>query len=273
MRVLPWLPLPEDPVRDIERARRVTGAAMLRATWHLPPGEVLERHAELLSRLGEQPRKRLSPRQYEALRAIALASVTAWTLGCDHWSIRAVANASSLAVHRHNAALLPESWNYSTHLHFFLLALSSCSAEEREDPEFAAALLEALQLCFAWAYLQAGVSKLRNSGRAWAEGRTLRASWAEARSTAGRWLSRRDPRWAAGASLAALVFELGYVAALLTPGRHRDFLGLSCLAFHGATKATLDISFWHFSWYALPLYGVPRTISERLGRLSMRFRG
>ncbi|SDT83354.1 hypothetical protein SAMN05216371_8175 [Streptomyces sp. TLI_053] len=272
MRLLPWLPAAKDPVDDLAVVKALTGAALLRTTWHLPPGDVLEREAVVLERLGHTSAKRLSARQYEALRAVALASLAGWTLGCDHWAVRVLANASSLAVHGQNAALLPESWNYASHLHFFLVLLTLFPVGERTTPDSAAVLLEALQLCYAWAYLQAGASKLRNTGVRWADGRTLRASWAESRSPLGEWLGRRDLRWASAASTAALVLELGFVPALLVPGPHRRLLGLASLAFHGSTKATLGISFWHFSWYAVPLFGLPESVSGPVARLAAHAR-
>lgn len=269
MRILAWTSPPTSPVQQLAAVKLVTGMALLRSTWHLPPGDLFEREGALVRPpRADHDRPNLVAEHYDTLRAVALVSVAAWTLGCDHWSVRAVANISTLAVHHHNAALVPDSWNYSTHLNFFLLMLSLYSEEEQRDPTVATTLLEAMQICYAWGYLQAAVSKLRNSGVHWANGSTLRASWAESRSSLGRWLSRRDRRWAAAASTAALAFEAGFLPALLLPGRQRQLLGLAALGFHGATKATLGISFWHYNWYALPLFGVPDTAAEWGSRLA-----
>ena len=118
-------------------------------------------------------------------------------------------------------------------------------------------MVAALQLYYAWVYLQSGVAKLAASGPKWMNGRTVHGSWAELGTTFGRRLARADRRVAAGAASLSLLFELGFPVALLCLWRRKELVGAASLAFHASVKATLDISFWHHAAYAMPLFTVP----------------
>jgi hypothetical protein len=254
-----WWAGQENPAERVRLARLVTGAAVLRATWHLPPGSFIGRESVILRQADTAAgsRGRLSPVQYQALRWMSLASVAAWTLGCDRGAVRITANTATLLVHRENVKVYPPSWNYSTHLHAYLAFLSAHSGGELEEAEAASRTLALMQLGYAWIYLQAGVSKLRNTGLTWVNGATLRGSWAECGTPLGKRASRLDGKVAAAASLAAVAFELGFLPATILLHRHRSLLGLASLAFHAIVKATLGISFWHQHWLALPLFLFP----------------
>ncbi|GEM30838.1 hypothetical protein NN3_18450 [Nocardia neocaledoniensis NBRC 108232] len=226
---------------------------MLRATWHLPPGSVFGHEGPLLdAAAGHRPKLRLSRRQFDATRWVSLLSVAAWTLGYEHWLVRASANVSSCMVHCQNARLHERSWNYASHLHVFLLSLSAVRTPTTETQS---ALVAGLQSYFASIYAQAGLSKLIAAGPHWADGATLRGSWAEYGTPLGRRLSTSDLRIAAAASGATLLIELGLLPLLFLAGRRGwKIVGLSSLAFHAASKATMDISFWHLAWFAYPLF-------------------
>jgi hypothetical protein len=256
-----WRADQDDAMQRLALTRCVVGLAMVRATWHLPPGSVFTNEGQLLDLVsGRAPLRQPTGRQYEMLRAMAMLSAGAWALGCEHPGLKAVANLSSCAVHWRNARLHDEVWNYNSHLNVFMLALSCVDLSGKGDgdrevpPDVAVALVAALQSYYAWIYFQAGISKLLNGGMGWLDGTTVRGSWAEYGTPLGRSLSKADIRVAAAASIAALAFELSFFPVLLAGRRYRRALGLASLCFHLATKATMDISFWHLSWLAVPLF-------------------
>ncbi|MFI6761057.1 hypothetical protein ACIBF5_18165 [Micromonospora sp. NPDC050417] len=240
-------------------ARVTTGAAVLRTLWHLPPGEVLHEYADQA-----EPGWRLDARQYEALRGIAFLSVAAWTLGCEHPAVRLAANGSFAALQRHVAHFDQRAWNYNSNLNLALLLLSTSDTRgSLADPdrapstEVASAMLAAMQLYYAWVYFQSGVAKLVVGGPKWVDGRTVAGSWAELGTPLGRRLARADRRVAATAGALSLLFELGFPAALLGLWQRKELVGAASLAFHAGVKATMDISFWHHSAFALPLFVLP----------------
>jgi hypothetical protein len=264
----------EDALQRLALTRYVVGAAIVRATWHLPPGSVFVNEGRLLDLVsGRAPLNHLTGRQYEILRALALLSGGAWALGCEHPGLKAAANLSSCAVHWRNASLHDEVWNYNSHLNVFMLVLSCIDLGGRREggrkvpPEVAAALVAALQSYYAWIYFQAGISKLLNGGAGWLDGTTVRGSWAEYGTPLGRSLSKADIRVAAAASIAALAFELSLFPMLLARPRYRPVLGLASVCFHAATKATMDISFWHLSWLAVPLFIADPSLARKISRV------
>src|ERR1700728_918454 len=124
----------EDAVQRLALTRYMVGLAMIRATWHLPPGSLFAREGILLDLAsGRAPSKQLTGRQYEMLRALALLSDGAWTLGYEHPALKAIANLSSCAVHWRNARFHDEVWNYNSHLNVFMLVLSCVDLSERQD--------------------------------------------------------------------------------------------------------------------------------------------
>jgi hypothetical protein len=259
-----WWLEQDTPIGRLTATRIVTGAATLRATWHLPPADIFTHEAKILDATADCKPFRLSAEQYQALRLISLTSVAAWTLGCDHIAVRVAANASTLLVHRQNATLHPPSWNYSTHLNAYLAFLTGLRRSDWRDPKTASHVLALMQAGYSWIYLQAGLSKLRNAGPAWINGSTLRGSWAECGTPLGRRLSRLDPKIAALATTSALAFELGFLLAVILANHNRYLSGMASLSFHALTKLTLDISFWHHYWLAIPLFLLPPTVAAAL---------
>ncbi|MFB7280328.1 hypothetical protein ACFCZV_24805 [Streptomyces hydrogenans] len=266
-------------------ARLTTGLAILNTLRHLPPGDAL---VDEWSRKedGEDPRSgRLSAEQYEALRRLAFVSTAAWTLGAESKALKFAANASFAAVQRHVAQFDQRAWNYNSNLNVYLLLLSltdsRCSLAEAagegvEDDgpssEVATAVLFAMRLYYGCLYFQSGLSKVLLSGPAWADGRTLRGSWAELGNRAGKWLSRRPMTVAAAASAATLAFELLFPVAQIALRKHPRAVGLSSLAFHASTKATMGISFWHHAVHALPLFVLDPGAERHTARLLRAFR-
>jgi hypothetical protein len=248
-------------------ARYTTGAAILRTVWHMPSGAVLAEQQQLLERAGQPPaRFRLTPAQYEALRGVAIVSAAAWALGSDRLEVKAAANLSFLALQKHQIGVHEDLYSYTSHLNTFLLLLCLAEAKARgphttrdlvPPDRLASAAVAAMQTYFATVYFQSGLSKVRASGMKWLDGRTLRASWSELGTPLGKRLSRQDLRLAAAASAAAVGFELAFLPGLLVGFRHKHVLGLLSLGFHASVKATMNISFWHFAWFALPLLVMP----------------
>lgn len=261
-----WWTSQEDAAARLTLLRLTTGLAMLRATWHLPPASVFDGEGPMLDAAeGRRQRRRLPRRQYEVMRWASMLSVAAWTFGCEHPLVKICANLSSCAVHGQSVRLHERSWNYASHLHIFLLALSAVRAP---SARVQSALVAGLQSYYTSIYFQAGLSKLVTAGPRWADGTTLRGSWAEYGTPLGRRLSTSDLRVAAVASGTTLLFELGLLPLLFLGGRRGwKMLGLSSLAFHAAVKSTMGISFWHLAWYAYPLFLADPKASPFLSRL------
>ncbi|MEV7185436.1 hypothetical protein [Kitasatospora sp. NPDC093102] len=280
--------------------RLITGAAVLRTVWHLPSGRFVADYKPMVEEADGRPAKgpALDPLVYEALRGVAAVSTGAWMLGARHPAVKIAANGSFALLQRQLVALDDDAYNYNSHLNVFLALLSladepgsavagavtgavagtgaAVDAEYRADPEYteyASAVLTALQAYYATMYLQSGISKLVKVGWRWTEGRTLRAAWAEVGTPAGKRLAAMDPGLAKAASTAALVYELAFAPLLVAAWRHKELLGLSSAAFHGAVKATMGISFWHLSWFSVPLFAAPDEAVRRCGRLLAAPRG
>lgn len=252
------LPDIEGAGERLAMARLTTGLAVLNTLWHLPPGEVLEQHRAT----EEEPARRVSPEQYEALRRLAFVAVGAWTLGAEHKAVKCAANVSFAAVQRHVAQFDQRAWNYNSNLNVYLLLLSLTDtrggeARDQPDPAVASAVLRAMRLYYGCVYFQSALSKLVLSGPAWADGRTLRGSWAELGTRTGKWLSTKPMGVAVAASALALGFELAFPAAQVLLRRRPQLVGLASLGFHASVKATMDISFWHHAVHAVPLFVAP----------------
>ena len=266
-RLVRWWVDQDAAVERLRLVRITTGLALLRATAHLPPGDFFANEARRIDEVLGRQEKRLHGNAYEAVRAVAVASLAAWTAGSDNRAVRALANGTSFLLHRQNARVDPQVWDYAGHLNAFLLALSTVDKPDRRS---ASALLAAFQTYYGFSYFQAAVSKLLVSGLPWLDGRTLRASWAECGTPLGKRLSRAPLPLAAAASGAAVAFELAFLPLLLLePGLGR-LLGLGSIGFHAAIRATLGISFWHHVWFAVPLFVLPPTTVRRLGRSRRR---
>ncbi|MEU3227027.1 hypothetical protein ABZ695_28225 [Streptomyces sp. NPDC006976] len=271
-----------DAVQRLRLARYTTGAAILRTVWHMPSGTVVAEQRELLESAGQEPSGfQLSPAQYEAVRGVALVSAAAWALGNDRPEVKITANLSFLALQRHQVAMHQDLYSYTSHLNTFLLLLCLVDAEAagpdathgRTPPDrLASAALAAMQSYYALVYLQSGISKLRVTGVKWLDGRTLRGSLAELGTPLGKRLSRQDLRLLAAAGTAAVGFELAFLPGLLAGWRHKQVFGLLSLGFHTSIKATMNISFWHFAWFALPLFVLPAETEQRIGAALKGFR-
>ncbi|MEV5882445.1 hypothetical protein AB0L74_06940 [Streptomyces sp. NPDC052020] len=254
--------------------RLTTGAAVLRTVWHLPPGRFLADYQPLVDQAAGKRGSgwTLHPLAYEALRCVAAASTGAWMLGAKHPAVKITANASFALLQRRVVALDDSLYSYNSHLNVFLglLSLLDDSAEpgsRNPHEEYAAALLTAMQAYYATMYLQSALAKLTAVGWRWARGRTLRGAWAELGTPTGKRLSAMSPELARAASTAALLYELAFAPALVVLWKRKALLGLSSAAFHGAIKATLDISFWHLSWFSVPLFTAPAASSRAYRRL------
>ncbi|MFF4704389.1 hypothetical protein ACWC4D_09975 [Streptomyces sp. NPDC001288] len=254
--------------------RLTTGAAILRTVWHLPPGRFLADYRPLVDEAAGKQRRSstLPPLAYEALRYVAAASTGAWMLGARHPAVKVTANASFALLQRQVVDLDDSLYSYNSHLNVFLclLSLADDTAEPGStdvDQEYASALLLAMHAYYAAMYLQSGLSKLTSVGWKWTQGRVLRAAWAELGTPAGKRLSASSPALARGASTGALLYELAFAPALVAMWERKALLGLSSAAFHGTVKATMNISFWHLSWFSVPLFTAPAKSSHGYRRL------
>jgi len=133
------------------------------------------------------------------------------------------------------------------------------AAPARRTSTYARWPLDLLFVELAAFYFLAGVSKLRDSGLAWADGYTLQYRLLANGTPAGEWLAQHLG-WCSALSWLVLAFELG--APLGMVRRLRPLVLGGGLLFHLGTTRLLAISFWPVA--ALYALFVPWT---RLGRL------
>ncbi|KUH36407.1 MULTISPECIES: hypothetical protein [Streptomyces] len=187
-------------------------------------------------------------------------------------AVRVAANVS-FGLLQHQVVRLDRTlWSYNSHLNIFLGLLSLVEDIERDGDQdsaaaYATALLAAMQSYYAAMYLQSGLAKVLTVGWKWTRGSTLRGAWAELGTPLGKQLSAVGPNPARAASTGALVYELPFAPLMLAAWRLRWLLGLSSAGFHGAVKATMSISFWHLSWYSVPLFAAPDRATVACSRL------
>ncbi|MFJ9762447.1 hypothetical protein ACIRUY_01405 [Streptomyces erythrochromogenes] len=259
----------DDAGQRLVLCRLTTGAAVVRTVWHLPPGDFMADYADMLngSGTGSGTRRALQPHLYEGLRVLAATSAAAWALGNDHPAVKITANASFALLQRYVVAFHEDLWSYNSHLNVFLgaLSLTRSSGDSVSSPgasQAHSALLAALQAYYAAMYLQSGISKFVGAGWKWTGGSALHGAWGELGTHLGKRLASHGGSLPRALSTATLAYELAFVPVLLLAWRRRALLGLSSAAFHGAVKATLDISFWHLSWFSAPLFVVPASLAE-----------
>ncbi|TDV48694.1 hypothetical protein [Actinophytocola oryzae] len=253
--------------------RMTTGLAVARTVRHLPPSDFVAEYGRLLDRAEGRSTARatLTPATYDLLRVIAAVSSVGWSVGVENPAVKLAANISFALLQREVVRFHDRAWSYNSHLNVFLAALSIMdSSGDAADDELASVVLFLLQACFAWTYLQSGVSKLVGTGWRWADGRTLRGALTELGTPLGKHLSTADLRLARAASTATMAFEFSFVPLLLVFWRHRRLLGLGSAVFHGAVKATMDISFWHLSWFSVPLFVAPKRMTTWARRVQAR---
>ncbi|MER5382401.1 hypothetical protein ABT040_19330 [Streptomyces sp. NPDC002688] len=261
----------EDAAQRLALCRMTTGAAVVRTVWHLPPGNFLAEYADMLNKAdteaGKRRRKALDPVVYEGLRVVAAASTAAWALGSDHPAVKIAANGSFALLQRYVVAFHEDLWSYNSHLNVFLGALSLTRPVDDSAPASSAdrstsALLAALQAYYACMYLQSGMSKFVGAGWKWTEGSALHGAWGELGTRLGKYFAAERPELPPVLSKATVAYELAFAPLLLLAWHRRSLLGLSSAAFHGAVKVTLDISFWHLSWFSAPLFVVPTSVAR-----------
>ncbi len=262
---------PDAPERVLI-CRAVTAVAILRVLWHLPPGEVLHDYAALLDRAEEPAGQRptWTPARYAVTRSLAMTSVAAWGAGVDHPAVRATANASYASLQRYVVGVHPDLWSFTSNLnvHLALLSLVEQAPPGAEPAPADLVALGALRALFAGMYLQSGLAKVTVTGWRWGDGRTLRAALGELGTPLGKEVARAPAPVLAAASTGTLLFELGYAPALLWQWRHRAWFALASAGFHSSVKATMGISFWHVSWFSVPLLaGSPATVRRVAGGL------
>jgi hypothetical protein len=236
------------------------GAAVVRTIVQMPGGSFFEEHRDTV---GRSP-VRLSAAQFNALRALTLASVALWTIGVRHVAVRVCAAAGFAAVSAYVAQFNPRLWNYNSHLNFFLCAatavdtskwLSVDKGEPRpltsEERRMQSLALAAMQLGSAAIYTQAGLSKVIYGRTKWMTGgSTLKGALAVLGTPEGHRLSG-DERLMKALSMATVAGELAFLPVLVAGWRGRRLISLGAVAFHLATKRFLGISFWHL-WALYP---------------------
>lgn len=127
-----------------------------------------------------------------------------------------------------------------------ILAVSG-SAQEVDSPIGCTALL-VVELVVVQIYFSAGLMKLRTSGLAWVDGRTLRSSLVHSHLRDG---NRAALALAAHlgvcrvAAISLLLFELTFWMVIPFPALTAPYL-LAALAFHLATAMLMRIHYWLF---------------------------
>lgn len=197
-----------------------------------------------------------------ALRAVCVVAGLAFTVGLlSRWSTPVFAGTFALLnfyVARFDAGI----WSYNTHLVFFLVALCftdharflSLDALHSRGAPRAAALPAPFTLAFmqgaaATIYLQAGISKLVNSGPGWyLEGEAIRIYALRIGTEFGHALAQEHwlfPFF----GIATAVVEFGLAGLFLF--RAHVLFAIIAIAFHLSTGLVFGITFW-FLWTLYP---------------------
>lgn len=130
-----------------------------------------------------------------------------------------------------------------------LVLLAASALPTGADPALVSAVMcNVVKLLIAQVYFSAAVSKLRESGWRWADGRTLR-SWLaychlRDRSALTLRLAAR-PRLCRAAATFTLGFELTFWLVIPFPSLAWIFLP-AAVAFHGATAVLMRIHYWYY---------------------------
>ncbi|MFJ5212831.1 hypothetical protein [Streptomyces nigra] len=219
---------------------------------------------------------KMTPRTYEATRVVAAIGVALWGAGVRNSPTVVCANLGFGLAQKYVVDFHKKAWNYNSHINAFMALLSITDAK-KSDPDPAdkhavdSAVLAILQLYYATMYFQSGLAKLRVSGLQWGDGRTLRASLAEHGNMLGKHLSRLPQGALAGAASGSLAFELLFPLAMLTLWDKKTILGVMSVGFHSVIKATMNISFWHHSVFALPLFVAPADLRRTADKIQQFF--
>ncbi|MFC9080823.1 hypothetical protein ACFTY7_28250 [Streptomyces sp. NPDC057062] len=260
--------------------RVVTALSALETLRQMPAGKTLELFADNRGEGGNVDGKNafeMTPRAYAATRVVAAIGVALWGAGVRNAPTAVCANLGFGLAQKHVVDFHKKAWNYNSHINAFMALLSIADAGGR-DPDPAAdkhavdsAALAILQLYYATMYLQSGLAKVRVSGLRWGDGRTLRASLAEHGNALGKRMSRLPQGALAGAASGSLVFEFLFPLVMLALWHKKTALGVMSIGFHSIIKATMNISFWHHSVFALPLFVAPADLRRAAEKIQQFF--
>lgn len=207
----------------------------------------------------------LTAGQVRALKGVTAASLGALAAFPRSRAANVAAAVSFLALNGYVASIYPRVWNYNSHLNvqLGLTCWASCGGKHSTAPERDAAAVALLRLYPGLVYFQAGLSKLLRGGLAWATtGSTLTGYSRMIGTDLGRRLARSKPLMI-GSSWVTILFELGYLPAMLIAGRRHGVLAAVATGFHLGTDAVLGISFWHL-WGQYPaMHWIPVDSGQR----------
>lgn len=207
---------------------------------------------------------RLSTVKYTALRLTTITLLTLWGLGVRHPAIGYGAATGFAALNGYIAHILPQIWNFNTHLNALLIACAAVDSSGRPSTTFPGrrsharrgAVLAVMQFATALIYSQAGLSKLLHGGRSWlGDGEVVRVSLAVLGTPAGKRLFHR-PTLTKLLGRLVLIGEICFLPALVALWPFRWLLAIGAAGFHLLTAVYLRINFWHL-WALYPALFLP----------------
>jgi hypothetical protein len=220
-----------------------------------------------------------------ALRILILVSALAFTLGVASRVSNVILASAFGLLNAYVSHFDTLTWNYNTHLNFFLVALcftnasgawsidaylrrtnGAVAAAAADDPA-ASFVLRFMQFYVAFLYFLSGLTKLLYTNGTWfTSGATPLAFVVLANGgPVGLWLTQAP--WVFKAiTLFTGVFELGFLFVFLAAPRWWRGLALIAIGLHIGVYVVMDISFWHL-WFLYPaLFLVTRNVLPETAR-------
>lgn len=178
-----------------------------------------------------------------------------------------------LGFNAHIMFYAPKSFNYNTHLHWFMFTLIFSRTHKKNigRVDSNSFLLSFCQVFVGLIYFQAGLSKLVNSGLYWAKGDTIEIYSAILRSGIGREVLN-IPYASFVFGISTIVLELGFLPALFIFWRYRAVLATIMIIFHIGIYIVIGISFWPL-WILFFALFFPCINSKRSGQNQERRAG
>lgn len=225
-------------------------AIVARQAFEHPSGRFAVAFGETVGR----PSK-LSAFEHNGLRVAAFAAGVLWATRVAPRITGPACLASAVGLDLAFRHVHPGQRSHLGHLHQTLAVLTLRDfVPGRYQPGVDLKLHRLLQLVVATAYAQSATSKLQDPGLRWArEPRVLRNALLMSGTPLGRALAHR-PNLLRLAAWGTLGLELAVLPWTVAAPGSRPVLGALLVGFHGATAATLRISYWHLSWFVPSLF-------------------
>lgn len=187
---------------------------------------------------------------YNLLRIIFYVLIVVWAYIYPTRWLGLVVSIIFTLLHFLNSTVVPEIWNYNTHLIFFLFGLALCG--KSPSREWSSFIIFYFKLVVCLVYFGSALSKMIHGGVEWViTGRTLQQYTALIGTDIGKFLVTYKPIVVL-LSFITLAFETLFLLVLLPYKTVVKILILLAILFHCGVYICMGISFWHL-WVLFPI--------------------